>query len=252
MSSLKVVALIPDIHFPNHDEKAVALVHKVLKAVKPQELVLLGDVGDFESVMSHQKNKRQRELLLKDDVEATRAGLAEFEAHDIDTKVFVMGNHEDRVARYITNQAPELFGAVSLPRLLRLREHGWKVVQYRKHYKLGKINVTHDVGKAGANAHRDALIRFSDNVVIGHTHRMAYEVRGNLSGGAHVGAMFGWLGDWKKAAGYMYAASAMSDWSLGFGMGYEQKSGVVHIQPVPIIVAKKRYSCVVGGTLFEI
>ena len=44
------VVVFPDIHFPNHDEKAFKCALNVIKAVKPSAFLLLGDTIDGESV----------------------------------------------------------------------------------------------------------------------------------------------------------------------------------------------------------
>jgi hypothetical protein len=78
---------------------------------------------------------------------------------------------------------------------------------------------------------------FQGNVVIGHTHRMAYNVEGSARGKPHVGAMFGWLGDF-DALDYCHRIRARRDWVHGFGIAYVEPSGNVHLQPCPIVEGK--------------
>ena len=42
------VVVFPDIHFPNHDEKAFKCALNVIKAVKPTAFLLIGDAIDGE------------------------------------------------------------------------------------------------------------------------------------------------------------------------------------------------------------
>jgi len=67
-----------------------------------------------------------------------------------------------------------------------------------------------------------------------------------VGGGYHVGASFGWLGDYRRID-YRHRMRACRDWVLGFGVGYLLPSGVVFVVPVPII----NYSAVVEGQLFK-
>ncbi len=153
----------------------------------------------------------------------------------------------DRLERYLMDKAPELFDVVKIPELFKLQERGWLYVPYKQSIKIAKVNFTHDTGKAGANAHVDALNDFQDNAVIGHTHRLAYAIKGNAKGEAHVGAMFGWLGDEKKAD-YMHRVKANRDWAKGFGIGYiDPKTQCTYLTPVPIV----KYTCVVEGVLYR-
>jgi hypothetical protein len=60
--------------------------------------------------------------------------------------------------------------------------------------------------------------------------------------------MFGWLGNVDEVD-YMHRVKAKKEWSLGFGIGYLDKStGVVYVQPVPIV----NYTAVVEGVLYKI
>ena len=47
---MKRAIVIPDQHFPIHDESAVKVVLKAIEFVKPDIFINLGDVGDWESV----------------------------------------------------------------------------------------------------------------------------------------------------------------------------------------------------------
>jgi len=60
MSKLKKhrrAIVIPDQHFPLHDQKAVNVVLKAIELVKPNIFVNLGDVGEWESVSSWKYKK---------------------------------------------------------------------------------------------------------------------------------------------------------------------------------------------------
>lgn len=242
------IHIIPDVHVPFHDKRAWKLMLKVVEARKPQVCVILGDFGDFYSVSSHQKNPAKRNLLLLDEVaecnlaldELTRVLPKSCEVH------FIQGNHEERLDRYIASRAPDLFGLCDTKALFKIAERGWHYTPYRAHVKVGKVYYTHDTGKAGASAHTQAERAFSDNAVIGHTHRMAFTVQGNTRGSPHVAAMFGWLGD-INAAEYMHQINARRDWTLGFGTGWMRDDGVTYLQPHPIV----GYTCCVDGKLYK-
>jgi hypothetical protein len=125
---------------------------------------------------------------------------------------------------------------VSVEKILDLKKRGWKYVPYRKTYRLGKLRITHDLGKAGPNAHRDALRTFRHSVIIGHVHSLGYTVVGSPEEGGSpaVGASFGWLGSFDQID-YMHEAAARAAWTHGFGIGYMAEDGVVHLTPVPIV-----------------
>lgn len=247
MSKLEPILFIPDTHVPYHDKRAFELVLKVGKALKPKHLIVLGDFGDFYAVSAHDKNP-ERAQNLSYEVEEINKALDKLDSLGASNKQFIEGNHENRLERYLQTEAPELFDMVKVDKLFALKERGWKYTPYKSHSKIGKLYLTHDTGKAGATAHTAALNDFQDNVVIGHTHRLAYTVTGNAKGIPHVAAMFGWLGD-ANQADYMHRIKAMRDWALGFGYGYlEPATGNVYLVPVPIV----NYGCVVNGKKVQV
>lgn len=214
---------------------------------KPDAILVCGDFGDFYGVSSHSKDPT-RATQLEYEVADINLGLDDLRGLGARTNVFIAGNHEDRLERYIKDKAPALFDTLTIPSLFNLRGKGWKYVPYKHSYKYHRVNVTHDTGTAGQDAHLKALADFQGNVVIGHTHRVAYAVKGNAQGKPHVAAMFGWLGDVNQVD-YMHRIKAKRDWALGFGVGYTNlDTGAVYLQPVPIV----NYTCVVAGKLYSV
>ena len=249
MSNVKLekILFIPDSHVPYQDKEAFKLMIKAGKAFKPKHTLILGDFADFYGVSSHSKDPN-RALKLKDEIDETKKALDEVKEIGADNNVYVSGNHEDRLERYLRDKAPELFNFISIPKILELKEKGFKYVPYKQSYKLGKLNITHDAGNAGRFAHYKSLDTFQHNVIIGHTHRLGYAVEGNAQGERHLTAMFGWLGNVEEID-YMHRVKAIKDWSLGFGIGYlNPKTGVVYVIPVPIING----TCLIEGKLITL
>jgi predicted phosphodiesterase len=242
---LKRILFVPDCHRPYHDEKVFQLMLRAGAVLKPDLIVVLGDFADFYAVSSHDKNP-ERAADLKYEVDIVKEGLRQLESLGASHHIYVAGNHEDRLERYLMQRAPALFGTVRIPEVLGLHEAGWEYVPYKGHKKVGKIHVTHDIGTAGINAHKQAMAAYQGSVIIGHTHRMEISVQGNADGPPQIGAMFGWLGDFEKVD-YLHLVRAKRDWVHGFGLGFQDESGIVHLQPVPIVNGK----CVVLGQLIE-
>lgn len=242
---LKKALFIPDTHVPYHDKRAWNLMMKVAKELKPDIICIAGDFADFYCVSSHDKSP-EREDQLAEEIKQVNEALDQLDSCNAKEKIFVAGNHEDRLDRYLKTKAPELYSLVRVKQLFNLHKRGWKYVPYKQSTKVGKLHLTHDTGTAGAMAHSKALADFQDNVVIGHTHRTAYTVVGNAKGVPHVGAMFGWLGDVNQVD-YMHQVKANRDWSLGFGIGYFQPNGNFHLVPMTLV----DYSVVLEGKLIK-
>lgn len=245
-ADLEKILIIPDTHVPFEDGAAFAVMMAAARKVRPDTIVFLGDFADFVSVSFHPRTLGTRGYTLQEEVAAVNARLDEIQTLGATRVVFIKGNHEYRLERYLSERAPELFGLVDTAALFRLKERGWECVEYRDHLKIGRMHFTHDVGHAGIYAHRQSRMAYEGNVVIGHCHRVALEISGTAKGPAHVGAMLGWMGD-KRSIDYMHVAKA-AQWSLAFGLAYhERASGNVHVVPVPIV----DYRCVVEGQLVE-
>jgi predicted phosphodiesterase len=242
------VFIIPDCHHPYVDKTAWELVLKVAKAWKPKHLILLGDFCDFYAVSAHDKDPR-RSKMLDYEVMKCKEALSQLDALKIKNKVFIGGNHENRLERYLMQKAPELFNMVRVEKILDLKKRGWQYVEYKRFYKLGKVVFTHDLGYAGRYAAHRALDAAQHSCVTGHTHRISYAVEGDVSGVSKLGTSLGWLGS-ADEADYMHRLRANRDWSLGFGVGYLRPCGRMHLTPVPILV-NGTYTCVVDGTLYE-
>lgn len=248
---LESVLIIADAHRPYHDQRAWDLMLEVGAAVKPTHLIVNGDLADFYAVSSHSKDPR-RASQLDEELADVNVGLDQLDKLGAKNKLFVAGNHCDRLTRYLQDKAPQLFKMLDIPELFKLNKRGgWTYTPYKDDTKLGKLHVTHDVGTAGRYAAHKALDTFQHSVITGHTHRLCYVVEGNAVGEFKLSAQFGWLGDINKID-YMHKVVAKKNWALGFGVGHlNPATGVAYLTPVPIIPVKAHYTCVVNGRYFE-
>jgi hypothetical protein len=130
---MKLAVLVPDVHIPNHDIKAWKLFKKVLLSLKKDisEIVFLGDVCDFFSVNSHGSHPQVFNMLI-DEVEIINKELDWFDQNfKRAKKVFIEGNHEHRLERYLLNKAPALFGVTEVKFLLNMNKRpNWKFCDY--------------------------------------------------------------------------------------------------------------------------
>lgn len=240
-SGVERLFFIPDLHCPYEDKRATELMFDAMAHFAPDTVVIMGDWIDCLSV-SHWSKDPRRAQSLKQEVEKAKAYLDRIDAS---RKIFVAGNHEDRLQRYLQDKAPELLEFVDIPSLLQLEAKGWEYVAYKNSTAIGKLHITHDVGSAGRyNVYR-VLDSFQASVVTAHTHRLGYIVEGDATGGCQLSAQFGWLGDVDQVD-YMHRINAKRNWALGFGYGYhKRRSGLVYLVPAPIV----NYTVAVEGTI---
>jgi hypothetical protein len=245
----------PDMHVPFHSGPAVDLasfvVERIAKLYQPSlgdpEFVLLGDYLDCLEVSKHRKDP---ELGVKFHTEIERGVEMRVRLESLagwTAKTITLGNHENRLRNYITDNAPALEGIVpSIGDLLAMPANGWNVVPYGDVYKFGDLHITHDTDTAGMYAHVRSAAKMGGSTLIGHTHRVAMTCSGNYAHGPSTAVMVGWLGDPEYAR---YIKRPMrAEWRHGFGIMYRDVAGHTHVVPVPMAGGR----CVVGGTIYDL
>jgi predicted phosphodiesterase len=240
--------IIPDCHIPFEDKKAYELMLKVGQHIQPEEIVILGDYADFYDVSSHGKDPHIVSKLL-DEVEAVKGRLAElrrlFPSAEI---VYIEGNHEYRLGRYIRDKAPELFGIVGVENILGLEGFGIKFIPYgpcQKHRVLGaSIIARHEPLAGGVHVAHNTASKALHSVIFGHTHRIQESQIVSFNGENHRGISSGWLGNCRLPA-FNYV-KAHHQWALGFSVltltGKTWFNQLVHIID---------YKCQCDGIIFE-
>lgn len=222
---------------PYHDVGALALAHRVAKALKPDVIVFIGDWADCYSISSHAKTPN-RLANLQSEIQVATEKLDDFRGLS-DARVFCEGNHEFRLDRYIEARAPELFGLVTMRELLGVEKTEW--VPYREIKRIGKCAFTHDVGHAGKLAIGHSLAAYGGNLVFGHTHRGGTAYDGNMRGESHFALNVGWLGD-LSAINYTYKTVTKS-WQHGVGLVEQDGQGNSWGTFAPFVGRK----CVIAG-----
>lgn len=245
-NELQKVLYVPDVHRPYHNKKSWGLLLNAAAGWGVEGINVIGDFADFYAVSDHSKNPK-RALKLDWEIKDVNKGLDELDSLGAKWKKFQLGNHEDRLERYLAKRAPELYELLDVQTQFGLVKRGWKVTPYKQHDKLGKLYLTHDAGFSGRNSVYQTGDTFNHSVVTGHSHRMGYVVENDATGRTpRVSAQFGWLGDTEKVD-YMSRAKARKFWPQGFGYGYSDSAGIQYLVPAPIVDNK----VVVEGRLYR-
>lgn len=217
-------ALLFDVHVPYQDKAALilALHHLAGLRPKPKRVILAGDFADFKDI-SYFKDDPNR-LSFKEELQEVGNQLDHIRSFFKTAElVYIQGNHEQRLDRYLWSNAPQLAGitAISVPELLGLKKRRISYVDNIKRmcdgqqpYSLGKLFVLHGhekkVTMGAINLSRLYYTKCGNNVIVGHHHRadkyLARTIEGKYEGGWAVGT----LG--KLSEGY----SAINDWVHGF------------------------------------
>lgn len=247
MSDITRILVCPDVHAPYHSKEAFDCFLRVARGWRPHGCVVVGDFADFCEVSSHPKDPKRR-IPFSREVAGVNAALDQLDKALGKNcwGVYLQGNHETRLERFVADKAPVLDGVVKTwDELLRLNERGWEVIPYKQSLEVGELRITHDVGRAGVNSARASLLDTGANILFGHTHRLIAHYQGQLYGNPHVGMTCGWLGD-PLAIDYRHRDSVRRDSIHGFATVHMLDNGVFWAQAIPIINGK----AVVDGVLY--
>jgi metallophosphoesterase superfamily enzyme len=97
---MHLALLWPDTHAPYHNVRAVELVLKVIEDLKLHELIIMGDFADCYAVSSHGKHAKMQHQLLQE-IDKCNELLDLVDLATTAKKVYLMGNHEHRLERFI-------------------------------------------------------------------------------------------------------------------------------------------------------
>jgi predicted phosphodiesterase len=177
-----------DAHVPYQDVKTYDICMGYIKNWAPDEIYLAGDFMDFKDV-SYWKNDPRR-MPFVDEIRLGKEYLQNLRMNFPTQKiVYLEGNHEDRLARYMWTKAPELCGIpeLSVPRLLELDSFGIEYVSNVARMnmgvpplRLGKLYLLHghevDLSSGVVNLARTMYFKTHTNVLFGHHHQSQHYI----------------------------------------------------------------------------
>lgn len=212
--------IIPDCHIPYHDKRAYDLMLKVARAQKITEVVILGDYADFYAINSHGKSPAINQLLKKE-IDAVISELKRLRRLFPKAKiVYIQGNHEYRLERYIERQCPELYDVIDCKSILKLDALQIKFIPYgpnQIYSVLGsKLKARHEPLAGGKYAAHASVVKAGCSLIFGHLHTIAESQVVMMDGSNHRGITCGWLGD--KDHPVMSYVKNHHQWAQGFSL----------------------------------
>lgn len=214
-----------------------------------KNVCILGDFADFYSISSHGRDA-DMEGRLSNEVAAARSRLDELEEICSGSRIYIQGNHEWRLERYINSEAPELFGLIDTHSLLELGDK-WKYVPYGPNQlvQIGKSKMwaRHEPLTGGVLPAYGSVVKAGCSLIYGHDHKSQEAQVVMANGDTHLGASVGWLGN-KKHKAFDYV-KGHHQWSLGFGILTTDidNQGTFFLNRAIII----NYMCIVNGVVYE-
>jgi predicted phosphodiesterase len=211
--------VIPDVHLPYEDKRAVANVMAMLANEQPARVVQIGDLLDMRAPARWSKGRAEEYICsVKTEVghgirfwENLRAAVPDADL------LFVSGNHDDRLRNYCQTYAPALLDILpSVPELMRLDDFGVRVPPYQPcTLEPGVIGIHGKLldSKAAYSARKE-MLRHGQSIVQGHTHRLGLLFE--TADRQRFALEAGWLGDIRTAGSYL-DFPGVANWQQGFG-----------------------------------
>ena len=205
--------IMSDIHFPFQDDLALHSMLDFSFEYRPDIIVLLGDIIDFYQISTFVKNPAKKSV--KAEILETKKFLTELRYHFPDARIiYKTGNHEDRLEKYIFQNAKEIHDLISelLPNELGLKD--LKIEYMSEPFAIGKLWFLHGHEKPGGAYNPEYICNViwqyvHDHFIVGHFHRKQQKTFKNISGETF------WTGALGYLAGQMDYA-ILNKWTQGF------------------------------------
>lgn len=181
---IKNVLILCDIHAPFHNKQALLSAIKWAKQNFKIDLIILnGDIIDFHKISDFIHNPEYPDC--EREVEVTKMILQyirkEFKKQRI---IYVEGNHEVRLQRFVYKNSKAKFAMKSLPEILGFKDLKIEFVNAKRILKFGKLNIMHghEIPVSGKTPGRNTLLKTHANCLFGHLHRYDEYVEGTIDG----------------------------------------------------------------------
>lgn len=228
------IIIVNDTQIPFQDPKTLQAVHKFWDDFNPDLEVYNGDIIDFYSISSFDKNPT-RAFKLQDELDDSYAWLfSRAEANPNARRIFIEGNHEDRLRRFLWKEAADLSSlrVLNFEELMRFKELGMEDLTYMSVLDFLGFRIQHGWKASGGstpwpiNVGRFMAQKEGSSGLCGHTHRASIYCW-TTSRGSHSYVENGCL------CRFDLEFAPFPNWQQAFTYG-EVKNGKVHTKLVQI------------------
>ncbi|NBZ96368.1 MAG: metallophosphoesterase [Proteobacteria bacterium] len=256
-----VRVIIPDTHGAKVDKGALAACLGDVKALDPDEIILLGDHVDCGGFLAQHHTLgyvAESAYTYEADIAAANAFLDALQAAAPRARIdYIEGNHERRIETWALTQtlrnskdAEYLRRAFAPEFLLRLRERGIPYYRQGEFYDELPIPGTIRKGKCyffhGSSTAKQAttvtLNSFAGNVVFGHTHRE----QSSSARPVHAGQIKAWNPGCLCELQPLWQHTNPTSWTHGFAVQLAAKSGEFLHLNIPIISGRSLLGSLAG------
>jgi hypothetical protein len=238
---------------PEKDNDRALLLGKLICELRPDVVVMGGDTGDFPSLCSYDKGKKQfqgrtyqADVAAHNDFQDKMWHEAKKRKKKLPRRYTLIGNHEQRIERAIDVQ-PELEGVISY-RDLDLDKYYDVVIPYTGNTPGGvsidgvyyaHYLVSGSSGRpiAGENHASSLLSKRYSSCSVGHSHGADYSIKTQNDGNKLMGLVGGCFFDYDLD----YAGEANKLWWRGVTVKRGVERGMYDVEFISLANLKKRY-----------
>ncbi len=172
-----VVLCLYDMHIPYHNKQALKIALEYARNIGISAILFGGDCSDFYSVSRWDKDPRNRDFqkeidTVQDVLDSIRQAFPDIALY------YLIGNHEERMERYLRVKAPELLGyrALDYAEIIDARQFKIQIIDQKRIAKIGTLNCIHghEFGRSissPVNPARGLFLRGKETAICGHFHQ---------------------------------------------------------------------------------
>ena len=250
---MKRAIVIPDQHFPIHDENALKVVLKAIEFVKPDIFINLGDVGEWESVSAWAYKRRKRPPIeyqlveMKQEIKAVNKCLDRIDRVldkiKCKSRFILAGNHDEWLDAWVEENP--FLDQYTFRNACKWDERGYDYRRYNEVLSIGKLNFIHGAYTTATHAkkHLDA---YGANIVYGHTHDIQRYSHTKLDDDGIAAWSMGCLKD-MSAESNTWLKGRLHNWNHAFGVITWFDDGLFQLETIEIVKGK----CSVWGKIIK-
>lgn len=226
------IVVLGDLHFPFHSRQCIALVLYFLNWLKPEVLILNGDIVDFYALSRFDRDPN-RITKLQEELDETLYFLKRVRRCLPSSEIIYMeGNHENRLRRWISSH-PEVCSlrVLSLPSLLEFGKQDIQFVEYENYlHRYGLLFHHGDLARKHSGYTAKAMVeKWKTSGISNHTHRLgSYFVSG-------FGQQAKWIENGCLCSLNPHYYHGTPDWQQGFSViNWDEKQGRSFVESIEI------------------
>lgn len=180
--------VLSDLHYPWQDDRYIKIANKIIKLIKPDHVIQVGDALDASGISSYLQDPSKESRLISE-IDQYNKQLDYWASIMKKGSIFhqLEGNHSQRLQRYLAKNCKEIHEIIpKIPDLLKIKERSKGPVKFKWHplsdwrsCKIGDAYIHHGI-YYDKNLAVSNLTRYGVKFIQGHSHRFQTAYDGKI------------------------------------------------------------------------